>query len=173
MRRTKRGGKRRPEIGETLVRTEKGLRDGLRTEGMIVGDLDTVIETLSKLNFEGTFEGSEAVNASIEDARDVTVDTFHEEDRDMGVKHGERDAYRGELDDHAAKDESDLGSVSDAVSRVDTRETLAKLNDTKNRVLEDLKFLRDTTESAAAKSSEIAGIQDDYRRQVMAKGGRK
>jgi len=148
MRRTRRERKRRTDIGPTLGHPEEELWESLRKEEMIAKDLDTVIETLSKLTFEGTFEDMDGLNATIKDARDVTADTFRDEDHDMDPDHSERDAYRGDLHDHAEKDESDTRSVSEAVSRVDTREAQAKLNDTRDRVVEDLKFLCDSAKAA-------------------------
>ena len=138
----------RSEISETVKRHEHDMQEKADQMEILAKDTEVVRETLAKLDFDGTSEGTEAVQGAIEEAEDVTVNNFEQEDGRLEDVQAEAQDNQTELQDRADSSELDLGRMSDASGRIETQETLSKLADAKNAVLEDRDFLGREIEEA-------------------------
>ena len=103
----------------------------------IAQDVETVRQTIEGLDFGGTAEGSDEVEGAIEGAKDVTRDVFDREDDSLDKMQDEAQEFEGEIQDHQRSAESDLGKISDASAKIDTKETITELEKAKEATLRD------------------------------------
>ena len=162
----KREGKSRSDITETVERSSRDMDDKLGDLDTIRGDVITVRDTRSGLDFGGTEEGNDLVDESFEEAESSTIDVYDQEDDQMDGIQAENEEYEGQLQQYSDTDESDLGKVSDASARIKTDITVNKAIAIKNRILEDIDFLISQQGDARDAREESESTQQDYRGQV-------
>ena len=73
----------RIEVTETVERHNEDMSDKADELNVIATDTEVVRETLENLDFNGTAEGSDAVEQAIDQAEEVTVDIFDVEDESL------------------------------------------------------------------------------------------
>ena len=163
-----------PTRGEVTERIDKN-RDVMheREEQLetTADDVETIRQTLEELDFGGTTEGSNEVEASIEQADDVTVGVFDEHDGNLDDVQGESEEHEGELEERTGVCESDLGKISDASARIETDETVGELVKAKEGAVKDIEFLGDQEKRAREAREESDRIQKELENRVRAKNG--
>jgi hypothetical protein len=150
-----------PSKGEVTERIEKSNKDmeGKQVDlEKVASDVETVRQTLEKLDFGGTAEGADQLEKSIESAQDVTTEVFEREDESLERIQSESQEFEGEITDHRDTSESDLGKISDSSAKIETKETINELVKAKETVLRDIDFLADQINRAcdARKKSDAA-----------------
>ena len=138
----------RNEVTETVEKHENDISEKVDEMDVIAKDAEIVRETLDNLDFEGTAEGTDEVESSIQRADDVAVERFEEEDEHLEEIQDETEEYEGELQERSDISESDLGKISDASGQIDTQESVNELVDAKEGVLRDIEFLDEHIEQA-------------------------
>ncbi len=151
----------RGEVSGTVEKHETDMRQKEEDLDVLATDAETVRDTLDSLDFDGTSEGGDSVEAEIEEADNVTVEIFEREDESLESIQGDSEDYQNDLQGRTDSDELDLGKISDAAGRVSTQETVSKLADAKNAVSEDMDFLKDEIEQANEAKEESERIQKE------------
>ena len=159
----------RGQLSETLERHEGDMSRKAEELETIASDVETIKDTLDSLDFSGTAEGADEVEATITDAQDVTVDIFEEQDEGLEQIQEEVEDYQNELQDRHDSSESDLGKVSDASGRVETQETINKLAESKEGLLKDIEFLRSQVDEAKEAKDESERVQNTLKDKVSSK----
>lgn len=150
----------RSEVTDTVQKHEDDMTEKGEDIDVVATDLETVDETLENLEFEGTDEGTDAVEVEMEEAEDVTVEIFEQEDENLEEMQSEAGDYQDELQERTDTSEKDLGKIVDASGRIETQETIDKLVDAKSAVLEDMDFLNEEIEHAEEAIGESESLQD-------------
>lgn len=164
------GTKGRGEITETVEHNNSDMEEKLGDLDKVQQDVATVRETLANLEFGGTSEGADAVEQSITDAENVTVDVFDMQDGELDDMQSGSQEFQGELEDHSTSDQSDLERVSEASGRLETDETVSELVKAKEAALRDIDFLMEQIERAQTTRDESERTQEDYKQRVHAGG---
>jgi len=136
-------------------------------------DVETVRETLEKLDFGGTRDGAEQLESSIKDAEEVTEGVFDEEDEDLDRIQEENKEFEGELDERRDTSDSDLGKVSDASSKIKTAETISELVKAKEAIMRDIDFLKEQIDRASDARQKSDEIQKKHEARIRSGKGRK
>lgn len=157
----------RSEVTETVHRNEEDMSEKVDALDTIATDTETVRETLDSLEFEGTAEGIDAVERAMDEAEDVTVEIFEQEDEDLEEMQSEAQDYEDELQERSDTSESDLGRISDASAQIETPEPVDKLLPAKTALLEDMDFLNEEIENDKEAREESARLQEEHRRRVQ------
>jgi len=156
----------RGEVSETVKEHEVGMREKEEDLDVLATDAETVRDTLDSLDFSGTSEGVDAVEAEIEEADNVTVEIFEREDDSLESIQGDSEEYQNELQGRNDSDELDLGKISDAAGRVTTQETVGKLADAKNAVSEDMDFLKNEIDQANEARQQSEEMQRELKNRI-------
>lgn len=162
---------RRSEITDTVQKHETDMSEKVEDLDTIATDAETVRETLDNLDFEGTAEGTDEVESSIEKADDVTVEKFEDEDGNLEEIQSDSEEYEGDLQERTDSSQMDLGKISDASGRIETQETVNELVNAKEGVLKDIDFLDGEIDKANDARSESEREQEQHRNRIR-KGGR-
>lgn len=162
-----------PSRSEVTEKVDKGKDDMTdKTEQMdtIATDKETVTETLEGLDFGGTAEGSEAVESAIEQAEDVTVEKFDEEDEALQEILDEASEHETDLQERSDATESDLDKVSDTSGQISTEETKRELEQAQSEIQDDLEFLTEQGDAAREAREENEQLQQEYRNRMQGSG---
>ena len=146
--------------------TEKGGEMDITTS-----DVEVTRETMESLDFGGTVEGADEVESSIQEAEDVTVDIFEEQDAELEDIQSDTEEDEQGLRERSDTSESDLGKVSDASGRIETQETVNELVKTKEGLLRDIEFLDENADQDRDSREESERIQQELENRVRG-GGR-
>ena len=146
--------------------TEKGGEMDITTS-----DVEVTRETMESLDLGGTVEGADEVESSIQEAEDVTVDIFEEQDAELEDIQSDTEEDEQELRERSDTSESDLGKVSDASGRIETHETVSELVKTKEGLLRDIEFLDENADRDREAREESERIQQELENRVRG-GGR-
>lgn len=158
----------RSEVTDTVQKHEDDMTEKVEDIDIVATDAETVDETLENLDFEGTAEGTEAIESAMEEAEDVTVEIFEEEDENLEEMQSDAEDYQDELQERTDSSEEDLGEIVDASGQIETQETIDKLVEAKSAVLEDIDFLNEEIEHAEEAIEETENQQQEHRRRVDA-----
>ena len=161
----------RSEVTETVDSHKEEMDDKTVELDTIATDTETVRETLDSLDFSGTSEGTDEVESSIEQAEDVTVEIFEQEDENLEQMQGETEEYENELQERSDSSESDMGKISDAGSKIETPDTVTELDKAREAVANDIEFLDDQNEKAQGAREETEELQQQHRARVQ--GGKR
>ena len=164
-----------PTRHEVIERVEGNKEDMEKKEvdlDKIASDVETVRHTLENLDLDGTSEGSEEVEQSIESAENVTEQEFDKEDEELEQIQEDNQEFDGELNDRRGSSESDLGKISDASSGIETTETVKELERAKEAALRDIEYLREQIDRARAAREKSDDIQDKLQARVHKSGNR-
>ena len=158
--------KGRDEIVDSVDRSRSDMDEKLQDLDKIQKDVETVRETLEALDFGGTSEGSDAVEASMTGAEDVTVEVFDREDGVIDEMQEQSEEYEGDLHEHLNADEEDLDRISDASRSIDTEETISQLVRAKEAAVRDVEFLAEQVERAKEAREQSETAQREYQSKV-------
>ena len=161
----------RHEVEEKVDHTRDTMKEKESDMEESVSDIETIRGTLESLDFSGTMEGSEEVEASINQADDVTVDEFDRQDGELDDLQEKSTEYEGELQERSETGEADLGKLSDASGQIETPEAVNELVRAKEAALRDIEFLQDQEERARDAQEESERIQNEQ--QGRARAGRR
>lgn len=164
---------RRNEVTERID-NNKNEMEGKETDlEKIASDVETVRQTLEKLDLSGTADGSEQVESAIESAEDVTKEVFDREDETLEQIQTGNEQFEGELQGRRGSSESDLGKISDASAKIETKETIDKLLEAKEASLRDIDFLAEQIGRASDARKGSDAIQEKLQARVhIGRGGR-
>ena len=158
----------RSEVTDTVQKHEDDMTEKVEDIDIVATDAETVDETLENLDFEGTAEGTEAIESAMEEAEDVTVEIFEEEDENLEEMQTDAKDYQDGLQERTDSSEKNLGEIVNASGQIETQETIDKLVEAKSAVLEDIDFLNEEIEHAEEAIEETENQQQEHRRRVDA-----
>jgi len=160
----------RSEITDTVQKHEDDMTEKVEDIDIVATDAETVDETLENLDFEDgqTAEGKEAVESAMEEAEDVTVEIFEEEDENLEEMQSEAGDYQDELQERTDTSEKNLGEIVDASGQIETKETVDELVEAKSAVLEDIDFLNEEIEHTKKTIKETESQQKVHQNRVDA-----
>lgn len=156
----------RNEVTERAETSKKDMEEKELDLDKIATDVETVRETLDKLDLGGTQEGAEQLETSIKGAEDVTEEVFDKEDEDLERIQEENKEFEGDLDERRDTSDSDLGKVSDASSKIETKETINELVKAKEAVVRDIDFLKEQIERVSDARQKSDEIQNKHQARV-------
>jgi len=135
----------------------------------IASDYEIVRQTLENLE-GGTVEGFDETEKSIEAAEDVTVEVFEKKDDELEEIQADTEEFEGEIKENRNSAESDLGKLSDASGKIETKETINKLVEAKEIVMRDMEFLGGEIDRAQDAREKSDAVQEKHRARIQ-KGG--
>jgi len=162
----------RGEVTETVDKHGEKLEEKTDDLDVIATDTETVRDTLDALEpGSGTMEGVDEVVNSINEAEDVTVEIFQEEDENLEQRQAESQDYQTDIETREDASESDRGKITDAGSRVETQATVDELANAEAAVSEDIEFLNEEIDKADEAREESENLQSRHQDRVH--GGRR
>lgn len=156
----------RSEVVETNEESREKMEEKEDELDTIASDVEAVRETREKLDFEGTQEGAEELDRSIDDAEDVTTEVFENEDENLEEIQDENEEFEGELQDGHDSSDSDLGEVVDVSAKVETKETINELVTAKEALIRDIDFLTEQIQRASDARERSNEVQETHRGRV-------
>ena len=135
----------------------------------IASDYEIVRQTLENLE-GGTVEGFDETEKCIEAAEDVTVEVFEKKDDELEEIQADTEEFEGEIKENRNSAESDLGKLSDASGKIETKETINKLVEAKEIVMRDMEFLGGEIDRAQDAREKSDAVQEKHRARIQ-KGG--
>jgi hypothetical protein len=162
----------RHELTDREQEHEKGMEVKEIDLDKIASDVETVRGTLENLDFGGTSEGTEEVEKSIEAAEDVTVQEFKREDEELEQLQSGNQEFEEGLQDRQGFSESDIGKITDAAGKIETKETINKLEMAKEAALRDMEFFSEQIERARSARERSNAAQEKLQSRVHAGGKR-
>jgi hypothetical protein len=161
----------RGEVTEKVDRSGADMDEKEEQLDTIAGDVETVRETLESLDLGGTADGSDEIEAAVEDADEVAVDAFDEQDGELEELQGENEEFEGELDDRSDVSESDLDKLTDASSRIETDGAATELAKAEEAARGEIEFLQEHIERERAAREESERAQQEYEARVRTRTG--
>jgi hypothetical protein len=163
--------KTQTELQETVDHSSEEMDQKIGDLDRIQEDVQTIRETLENLDFAGTSDGSDAVEQSMNEADDKTVEVFDQEDQKLDeVQQGNND-LEGEMTDYSDAGQGDLDKVSDASTRIETQEAVSALLEVKETALKELDFLAQQIERAKQSREASEQRQQEFQNNIRSKGG--
>jgi len=162
----------RGEVSDTVGKHGEDMEKKTEELDVIASDTEVVRDTLASLEpGSGTMEGVDEVVNSINDAEDVTVEIFEEEDEHLEQEQAESEEYQTDLEGREEASESDRNKINDAGSRVETKATVDELANAEAAVSEDIDFFNEEIDKADEAREESEKLQQQHRGRVH--GGRR
>ena len=161
----------RTEVTERVEKNNNEMEEKVEELDTIATDTETVRETLEALDFEGTADAANEVENAIEQAEDVTIEKFDEEDEVLEEVQDETEDHENELQERSDSSQMDLGRISDASGRIETDDTVNELINAKEGVLRDIDFIDEHQQIANDARDESKSLQQEHRNRVH--GGRR
>ena len=138
----------RTDITENVEQKNTDMEEKEVDLDKIATDVETVRQTLESLDLEGTSDCAEELETAFDDTETVTIEEFEKEDESLEQIQDDSKEYEVEVDDHRGSSESDLGKISDASARIETKETTNELIKAKEAALQDIEFLAEQIDRA-------------------------
>ena len=157
----------RSDVECKVEESNNEMSEHLEELDVIATDKETVTETLESLDFNGTSEGSDEVEGAIEQAENVTVERFDEEDEMLREIQNESAAIEAELQERSDSSESDCEKVSDTIGRITTEEAKSELQQAESEIGADIEFLDSQNEAAREAREENEQLQQEARSRVQ------
>lgn len=157
----------RGEVTERVDRNKNEMDEKVEQLDTIATDKETVTETLENLDLSGTAEGTEAVEAAIEQAEEVTVEAFEQTDSNLEEAQSETEDHENDLQERSDSTQMDLGKISDASGRIETKDTVNELVNAKEGVLKDIDFIDEQNERAKDARDESERLQQEHRSRIQ------
>jgi len=161
----------RGEISEQSDTSRRDMREQEEQMDVTASDVETIRSTLEALERGGTTEGVDGVESAVEDAEDVTVDVFEEQDEALEQLQDGAEQHEEGLEEMAEATERDLGRLSDGSARIETGVAVNEFVKAKDAELDDVEFLRGEEEKVKEGREESDRIQDEYKRRVHLRNG--
>jgi hypothetical protein len=96
----------------------------------------------------------------------VTEGVFDTEDETLERIQADNQEFEGEIQDRRGTSESDLGKISDASGRIETKETVNELVNAKEAALRDIDFLAEQIDRARGAREKSNAAQEKLRARV-------
>jgi len=160
------------DVIEEVDLNEKDMREKEDNLDKVASDVETVRQTLEKLDFGGTQDGSDQVEKAIEDAESVTIEVFDREESQLDQIQNDNQEFEGGLEDRRGSSESDLGKLSDSSARTETEETVNELLKAKESVLRDIDFLAEQIDRARVAREKSDAVQEKLKARTESGGKR-
>lgn len=144
----------RQELTDRRQELERSMKEKLDDMEVVAGDNELTADTLDRLEFNGTDDGTREVEDFMRAAQDITVDRFEEEDRALESHQSDNQELEGELDDRSDASDKDLERVNDASADMETRDALGKVREAADAVSRDLEYLQETLQEAVREREE-------------------
>jgi uncharacterized protein YjbJ (UPF0337 family) len=157
----------RGEVNERVEKNKEQMNEKIDDLDLIATDAETVRDTLESLDLSGTSEGSDSVEGAIEEAENVTVEKFDEEDEALQEVQSDMKDFEGDLQERTDSSESDSEKVSEAIGQVTTAETKGELDQAKSEIGDDIEFLKEQNETAREAREENEQLQQEHRSRVQ------
>ena len=157
----------RSDISENVDQKNSEMEDKEIDLDKIATDVETVRHTLESLDLGGTSECANELETAFDDTESVTIEEFEKEDENLEQIQEETQEYEGEVGDHRDSSESDLGKISDASARIDTKETTNELIKAKEAALRDIEFLADQIDRAREAREKSEEAQQELQRRIQ------
>jgi uncharacterized phage infection (PIP) family protein YhgE len=157
----------RSEITDTVQEQQDQMSEQTEQLDLVAGDVDTVNDTLSQLDLGGSCEGADQVREAMEKAEDVTVEVFDREDEQLEELCSEAEEYRQDPQERSDSSQSDLGKVSDASGRVQTKETQEELGKAEEGLTDDMEFLDGQIDLARKAGDDTKQAQEQLKGRVQ------
>ena len=162
----------RGEVSDTVDKHGEDMEKKTEELDVIASDTEVVRDTLASLEpGSGTMEGVDEVVRFIDEAEDVTVEIFEEEDENLEQRQAESQDYQTDIETREEASESDRGKITDAGSRVETQATVDELAKAEAAVSEDIEFLNEEIDKADEAREESENLQSRHQDRVH--GGRR
>ena len=161
----------RNEVTERVENNKDEMEDRVEQLDEIATDAETVRETLEALDFEGTADAADEVEGAIEQAEEVTVEAFENTDENLEQVQNENKDHESELQERSDSGQMDLGKISDASGRIETKDTVNELLNAKEGVLKDIDFIDEHEQSAREARDESERLQQEHRSRIQGQGG--
>ena len=157
----------RGEVSDTVNTHGEELEKKTEELDVIATDTETVRDTLETLEpGSGTMEGVDEVVDSINEAEDVTVEIFQEEDENLEQRQAESQDYQTDLETRQEASESDRNKIVDAASQIETTQTVTELEKAEAATSEDIEFLENEIDKADEARRESENLQFRHRDRV-------
>lgn len=159
-----------PSRGEVTEKIEKAAEDMRQKEGdlqKVVSDFETALRTLEGLDFDGTSEGADEVEQSMEGAIDATQGVFEQQDLQLEQIQEESQEYESGIEERQDSSQKDHEKISESRSAVETRETLNELDKAKEGVLQDVEFLKEQAKRALEYIKESERVQQELQNRIQ------
>ena len=160
----------RNEVTERVEKNKDEMEKNVEQLDTIASDSELVEKTLSELDLDGTAEGTADVESSIEEAGNVTRDVFEQKDEVLEEVQSETEDHESELQERSDSAQMDLGKISDASGRIETKDTANALVDAKENALKDTEFLDEHQQRAKDARAESERLQQEHRSRVQGQG---
>lgn len=131
---------------------------------IFANDVEVIKNTLKKMDFGSTTEGSDEINQHIETAEDITKEAFHKEDDILEQKQGESGEFENDLSGRNEFSENNLNDVENTKTEIKTKETMNELDKAKQAVLKDINFLSEQIDRARKDREHSEHIQDTLKK---------
>ena len=154
----------RQDMNENVDRNTEDMHEKEGDLEKTASDIGNIRELIERLDLQGSAEGADQVERSVESAEDVTEGVFDEQDSDLERRQEQSDTYKGEIEGRAEATEGDLGKLSDAGAALETREAVKEFVDAKAAALEDIDTLKDLVDRAREARERSDEVQDKHRR---------
>lgn len=161
----------RSEVTGKVKESKHEMAEKVEDLDVIARDSETVADTLDSLDFSGTTEGTSEVEGAIEQASEVTIEKFNEEDNALEQVQGKTEEYEGELQERTDSSESDSEKISEAIGQITTEETKGELQQAESEIRDDIEFLNSENEAARIAREETEQLQQENRSRVQ--GGKR
>ena len=136
------------QVKERIDVSKKDMQEKETDLDKIASDVERVRETITKLDFGGTADGAQQLESSIEKAEDVTASVFDRENDELEQIQHKGKEYETEIDKRETTSKSDLEKISSTSTKIETKETINELVNTKEAVLREIDFLSSQIERA-------------------------
>jgi len=162
----------RGEVTETVDKHGEKLEEKTDDLDVIATDTETVRDTLDALEpGSGTMEGVQEVVRLIDEAEDVSVEIFKEEDENLEQRQAESQDYQTDIEGREEASESDRNQIVDAASQIETKQTIEELEKAEAATSEDIDFMNEEIDKAEGAREESENLQSRHRDRVH--GGRR
>lgn len=159
---------RRQDVEDCVDSSQDAFKEKQTEMEQTTSDIDTIRSTLETLDFGGTAEGSDEVEGAIEQADDVAVAEFDQQDGELDELQERSAEYGSELEDRADTTETDLGKLSDASGKIETEVAVNELVKAKEAALRDIEFLQEQMKRARDAQEESERIQKEQQSRAKA-----
>jgi hypothetical protein len=157
---------RRNEVAEKVEDNKREMEGKAADLEKLASDVETIRHTIEQLDLGGTADGFEQVKGAVESAENVTEEVFDREDESLDRIQADNEEFEGELEGGRESSESDLGKISDASAKIETKETVNELLKAKEAVLRDIDFLAEQINRASDAKKESDSVQERLQARV-------
>ncbi len=133
----------RGEITENIEKTQAEVQEKTEMIEEKVSDVEMESQTIENLELNGTSEGAETVGQDIEQAQDISVEEFTEQNNQLEQLHEEAEQNETELAEKAESVSGDIETLSEASEKIHSETARERFNEADRSAQEDMDFLNE------------------------------